>query len=198
MKTTMLVLAISTAALIAVPVTGNAADGKGGFFVNGNVGHSKLNDSVYDDSDTGYSVNGGYRWAFSPAFALGVEGGYTNPGDFSLDSGVVPASPSPLIVGKASIDGWTLGVNAHWNLSDTWYLSGRTGLFNADVKADFVSFDVPFRVKGRSHDMYAGVGVGYDFSDRFSLGLNYDQYKAGRSGLDFDTDRVSASGEMRF
>lgn len=101
-------------------------------------------------------------------------------------------------VGSAEISGWTLSVNAHWNLSDTWYLSGRTGAFKADIKGSYTDAGYPFHVDDSSLQGFAGVGVGYDFSSKFGLGLNYDRYKAGKYGLDLDTGVASVSGEFRF
>ena len=65
MKNTLLAIALATASLTAVPAISHAADnnGAGGFFVNGNVGQSNLDKGIYDDTDTGYGVNLGYRWA---------------------------------------------------------------------------------------------------------------------------------------
>ncbi|MEZ5461375.1 porin family protein [Dokdonella sp.] len=198
MKNTLLVVAMATSGLLALPALSHAAEDKGGFFVNGSVGEATLNKGVYDDSDTGYQVNAGYRWAISPAFALGIEGGYTDLGKFSPKFDVVEVLPAPLPVGKADLSGWTVGVNAHLNLSDTWYLSGRTGLFSADIKGDTLVLGIPVQVDGSSNDWYAGAGFGYDFSNNFSLGLNYDYYKAGKNGLNLDTGLVSVSGEVRF
>ena len=54
----------------------------GGFFVDGSVGRTRLNknfdENFYfnDTSDTGYGINGGYRWALNPSIAIGIEGGY--------------------------------------------------------------------------------------------------------------------------
>jgi OOP family OmpA-OmpF porin len=45
---------------------------------------------------------------------------------------------------------------------------------------------------------YAGAGVGYNITQNFSLGLNYDYYDAKKHGLDLSTDMVSVSAEYRF
>ena len=200
MNKTILVLTISATIMIVAPTISRAADGKSGFFVNANIGQSDLKGNGYslDDSDTGYSINTGYRWAISPAFAFGVEGGYTDPGNFKLESVFAPEPPATMLVGKAKLDGVNLGVNAHWNLSDTWYLSGRAGLFSADVKIEYPASPVPMRASDRSNDLYAGVGVGYDFSERFGLGLNYDRYDVDMQGVNLDTGRLSMGGEFRF
>lgn len=56
----------------------------------------------------------------------------------------------------------------------------------------------PVTVDDSSNKWYAGAGFGYDFSNNFSVGLNYDYYKAEKNGLKFDPDLVSVSAEYRF
>ena len=46
--------------------------------------------------------------------------------------------------------------------------------------------------------VYAGVGVGYDFSDRFSLGLAYDYFGPGKDDVSLQTNTLSLTGEVRF
>ena len=198
MKTFILAFSVSAISLIAIPSISHAANEKGGFFVNGTIGQADLNKGFYDDSDRSYSIDAGYRWAFAPAFAFGIEGGYTDLGSYSPDVVSVSTPNGEFPVGDAEVSGVTLGVNAHWNLTDTWYLSGRAGAFKADIKGNFMAVGYPFWVEDSSLQGYAGIGVGYDFSDKFGLGLTYDRYKAGKYGLDLDTDVASVSGEFRF
>ena len=193
MKNTILAIALATTGLLALPAIGHAAD-TSGFFINGNVGQSNLSKGAYDDTDTGYSANFGYRWAVAPNALLGLEGGYTDLGSISPKS-----SYSTYGLGDAKVNGWNLGVNAHVNVTDNWYLSGRTGLFRADIKGGYLDdLGVPVRVDDTSNKWYAGAGVGYDFNNNFSLGLNYDYYKTDKNGLTFNPDMVSVSGEYRF
>ncbi|HMM67237.1 MAG TPA: porin family protein [Dokdonella sp.] len=198
MRNTLLVLAIAATGLATIPVASHAAEDKGGFFVNGNVGQSDYSKGVYDGTDTGYGINLGYRWAVAPNFAFGVEGGYTDLGKWSPKASAVATLPAGTSLGDSTLKGWTAGVNAHLNLSDNWYLSGRTGLFRADIKGDYLAAGVPVRVDDTSNKWYAGAGIGYDFSNNFSVGLNYDYYKADKAGLKIDPGLVSVSAEMRF
>lgn len=192
MKNTLLVIALASSGLLALPLASHATE-KGGFFINGNVGQSDYSQGIYDDEDTGYGVNLGYRWALSPRFALGVEGGYTDLGQWSPRR-----AEDREIVRDSELKGWTAGVNAHLNLSDQWYLSGRTGFFRADSRGDVLVAGVPFSADNTSNEWYAGAGVGYDFSDNFSLGLNYDYYKSDNRGLKLDPGLLSVSAETRF
>lgn len=193
MKNTLFAVALA-AGLAALPVASHAAE-KGGFFVNGNVGQANVDRGVYDDDDTGYGVNAGYRWALSPNVAIGVEGGYTDLGKYSPKNLVFIGGAA---LGNAELKGWTAGVNGHFNLNDNWYLSGRGGLFRADVKGDYLANGVPVRVDDTSNKFYAGAGFGYDFSNNFSVGLNYDYYKVDKDNLNLNSNLVSVSAEARF
>lgn len=83
MKNMTLAIAISAVSLIAIPSISHAANEKSGFFVTEAVGQSILNKGVYDDQNTAYSFDAGYRWALSSAFAFGIEGVHTDLGSFS-------------------------------------------------------------------------------------------------------------------
>lgn len=194
MKTTLFAIALATAGLTAIPLTSHAADNQSGFFINGNVGQSNVDKGVYDDDDTGFGANFGYRWAVTPSVLLGVEGGYTDLGEFSTKNRY-----NGLGLRKAELSGWTLGVNGHFNVTDNWYISGRTGWFRGDVKGGYLDPEgVAVRVDDTSDKWYAGAGFGYDFSNNFSVGLNYDYYKADKKNLDLNSDLVSVSAEYRF
>ena len=199
MRNTLLAIAIATVGLGALPAA--HAAGSSGFFINGNIGQSNLSKGAYDDSDTGYAANIGYRWAVAPRVLIGVEGGYTDLGSVTPKSGYGA-------LGNAEISGWNVGANTHFNITDNWYLSGRAGLFRADVKAgiggattlnpDGSSTFQAIRVDDSSNKWYAGAGFGYDFNNNFSVGLNYDRYKASTNGFSVNPDMVSVSGEYRF
>ena len=197
MKNTLFAIALASAGLLAVPAVSHAADANGdkdGFFVNGNIGQSTLSKGAYDDNDTGYAGNIGYRWALNPNFALGIEGGYTDLGKFGTKS-----SFDGVGLGQASVKGWTAGVNGHFNITPEWYVSGRAGLFRADIKGGYLDATAtPVNIDDTSSKYYAGAGVGYDFSNNFSVGVNYDYYKADKAGLKFDPNLVSVSAEVRF
>ncbi len=199
MKNTLLAFALSAAAL-TLPLASHAADA-GGFFVNGGLGQSDVDKGIYNDNETAGYANIGYRWALSPGAAIGIEGGYT-------DFGSVQAKGAfgGLGLPKGENDGWTLGVNGHFNFTPEWYVSGRLGGYFADIKGTYYPGGVSVNplgagavyVDGSSTDYYAGAGFGYDFSNNFSIGVNYDYYKASKNGLTLDPYIVSVSGEFRF
>jgi len=192
MKSTLFAIALVAASV--VPAVSHAdTNGNGGFFVNGNVGQSNLSKGVYDDSDTGYGVNLGYRWAINPNVALGVEGGYTDLGKFATKD-----SFNSLGLPGAEVSGWNAGVNGHFNISPNWYVSARGGLFRGDVKGAYLAGTTPVYVDDTSTKYYAGAGFGYDFSNNFSVGLNYDYFKVNKQGLNLDPNLMSVSAEYRF
>ena len=192
MKNTLFAIALATAGLTAIPLTSHAAD-TSGFFINGNIGQSNVSKGVYDDDDTGFAGNVGYRWAVTPSVLLGVEGGYTDLGKFSTKN-----SFNGLGIPDAKLKGWNLGVNGHFNITDNWYVSGRTGFFSADVKGDSFEANQVVHVDDTANKWYAGAGFGYDFNSNLSVGLNYDYYKADKNNLDISADMVSVSAEYRF
>ena len=197
MKNTVLAIALAASAfaLPAISRADSGDNGAGGFFINGNVGQSDLDKGFYNDKDTGYGANVGYRWAFSPNVAIGVEGGYTKLGSFDPNQHGDLGAVFP----QAKVEGWNLGLNGHFNLSPNWYVSARGGYFRADVKgAIFEGPSSTELVDETSNKYYAGAGFGYDFSRNISVGLNYDYYKANTSGLNLDPHLISVSGEYRF
>lgn len=197
MRNTLIALSIAAAGLVTLPATSHAAEDKGGFFINGSIGQSDYSRSIYDETDTAYNVNLGYRWALSPSFALGFEAGAVNLGQWSPKNSVVAANPA-IAFRDSELKGWTAGANARYNFTDNWYLSGRAGLFRADAEGDLLDNGVAIRADSKSTEWYAGAGVGYDFSRNFSVGLNYDYYKSDDNGFKVDPGVISASAEVRF
>jgi OOP family OmpA-OmpF porin/outer membrane immunogenic protein len=196
MKKMLLALAIATAGLAAVPAFAQSAKSdNGGWFVNGNVGRTSIDKGPYNDSDTGYAINGGYRWAVSPSIALGVEGGYNDLGNIHAKN---IFNSRPVVDGtKSQLHGWTAGVNGHFNLTPNWYLSARGGIYG--WRGHGLSNDaLPTRQNLNDTSWYAGGGVGYDFSNNMSVGINYDYFDAKKHNVDLSTDMVSVSAEYRF
>jgi len=196
MKNTVLAIALAAAGLAAAPALTYAQEGNAGnsgFFINGNVGQSNLSKDAYDDNDVGYGVNGGYRWALNPNVAIGLEAGYTDLGKFKAKDSLNAAG-----LPDAKVSGWNMGVDGHFNINPNWYISARGGLFRGDVKGAYFVDTTPVYVDETSTKYYAGAGFGYDFSNNFSVGLNYDYYKVDKAGLSFDPSLVSVSAEYRF
>ena len=197
MKKTLLALTLATTGLLTVSAAfaQNASPDNGGWFVNGNVGRTSLNHGPYDDHDTGYAINGGYRWSLAPNFALGAEVGYNDLGNVHPNN--IFNSQPVVDRSKSQLHGWTAGVNGHFNLTPNWYLSARTGLYSWTGHG--LSNDInPVRKSLDNNSYYAGAGMGYDFSNNVSVGLNYDHYDAKKQNVNLGTNMVSVSAEYRF
>ncbi|MFT3789654.1 MAG: outer membrane beta-barrel protein [Rudaea sp.] len=217
MKNTLLVLALVSVGAAVAPcafaddtspapnagITNNA----GGFFVNGDAGASILDHGMYKDNRFAGGINAGYRFALSPYVALGVEGGYTDLGRFGLKDSV----PAGLPHATASDRGWTLGANAHLNFNPQWYLSLRGGAYRADMKGwtadgssvlgtpdNAITAESGYRVNNHDVGGYAGVGVGHDFNDHVSVGLNYTYFETRKDGLELNPGLASVNAEYRF
>ena len=198
MKKSLLALAFATAGLMAAPTVfaQSAPNSNGGWFVNGNVGRTSIDKGPYHGHDTGYGINGGYRWAVNPSVALGVEVGYNDLGNIHAKN--VFNSDRVVDRQKSQLHGWTAGVNGHFNIDSNWYVSARTGIYgwkghgmsNNDLPSSHHHLD--------DTSWYAGAGFGYDFTNNFSVGLNYDYYNAKKHHVNLSSDMVSVSAEYRF
>ncbi len=196
MKKTLLTLAFVSAGLLGgTAAMAQNAPHNDGWFINGNVGRVAVDKGPYNDHDTGYALSGGYRWAINPSVALGVEAGYNTLGNMDVRKAYTDGNPAN--DDRSSLHGWTAGVNGHFNLTPNWYVSAHTGLYR--WSGDGLTKDAnPVRKSTNDTSWYAGAGVGYDFSNNFSLGVNYDYYDASKKHLDLNSDMVSVNVEYRF
>ncbi|HET8765049.1 MAG TPA: porin family protein [Rhodanobacter sp.] len=190
----LLPLAVAACGLFA---TAAQADQTNGWFVNGNVGTAHYKATVSGvpgsgtDSNTAFMLNAGYR----DQGILGFEAGYTNLGS-------VTAKDDSGDRAKIKADGWTLGLNGHFNLTDQWYLSARGGLFLWKLKADATigsgSNRATYRASKQALDWYAGVGTGYDINRHWSVGAAFDYYKISDHSYDVGSRVFSVNAEYRF
>ncbi|HET7611265.1 MAG TPA: outer membrane beta-barrel protein [Rhodanobacteraceae bacterium] len=196
MRKTAIVLA-TAAVFAAAPVfaqdTTPGADS--GAFINGNIGPTNIKHGINSGNDTGYAINGGYRWEVAPNFAVGPEIGYNDLGNVDVKN--VFNSQPVISPGHASLHGWTFGGNAKYSFTPNWYGSFRAGLY--EWSGHGMSNDIdPVDTHRNSQGWYGGVGVGYDFTRHFGVGIGYDYYHADKDNLNLTTDMVSAQAEYRF
>jgi OOP family OmpA-OmpF porin len=196
MKKNMFAIALGVAALAsASSAFAQTVQHNDGWFVNGAVGRAELDHGRYDDHTTGYAANLGYRWAVAPALALGVEGGYNDLGNIHAKNAF--NNRDVVDNGKSQLHGWTAGVNGKYNFSPEWYVSARGGIYGWKGHGTSNN-ENPVREGLDDTSWYAGAGVGYDFRNNVSLGINYDHFDAQKHNLDLSTDMVSVSAEYRF
>jgi opacity protein-like surface antigen len=215
LQSTLCLLALAATGLLSLPVIANAQATEGAF-INGNLGSASVDSGLLDGNDTSYGVNAGYRWRVSPGTLIGFEAGYVDLGRYSALTTITfihlagiggpPADPEIEIV-PASLStktsGWTIGAYGRFSLSPNWYIGGRAGFIRASVNSRlrYTRLDDSVGDDRRTYDAdgwYVGAGFGYDLSNNFSLGLNYDYYSVKKHFFKINPGVVSVSGEYRF
>jgi OmpA-OmpF porin, OOP family len=168
------------------------------FFVAGQLGQSNARtDDLTHKNSVFQNVRFGWRWNG----IVGPEIGYVYLGRPKADDGVASLSAKP----RAA----TVGVNAKYNFFGGWYATAHAGYMRSQTRFDLVSGPYGTNYKTWNNGLYAGLGVGYDVTKDFSVGLNYDNYRL-QSGNDTSVNYVgvghgrtniaaySASVEYRF
>ena len=186
MKRNVLAIAI-LAATCSAPAMAREFNG---WAYNGSTGWAFVDEPGLSDTQIASSTNLGYRWG-----TFGIEGGYTFFNDFEdkVDVG------STRIKTDLDVNGWTLGVNAHADLSDRWSVQARGGAFFWDGDAHIDVGSTRVAVADDGTDWYAGVSLDYDFSRRASMGIAYTYYSLGGGpGFDGDLHLVGFHSEFRF
>lgn len=162
-------------------------------FINAGVGMSHSNVSGLTDKNSwGYDLNFGYRWRGT----WGIEGGYVDLGKPEVKA-FYRGQPFKF---DLHVTGWTLGLNGRWTFADNWHASARMGAFFSKSKLTaggyFIGED-----SATDTNLYAGAGIGYDFTPQLGLGLNIDRYAARAKGIVNGTNSpyvASATLEYRF
>ncbi|HEX7816503.1 outer membrane protein [Dyella sp.] len=191
MRKNFFVATLAAAALL--PLIAHAAP-LDNFFVAGNLGQTKLRSAGVDHNKSVFqNARFGWRWNG----IVGPEMGYAYLGrpKTSFDGGTISARTQAA----------TLGVNARWDFTPSWFVTGHSGYARTRTTTQFN--DVPSRsqsLRSTNNGWYAGVGVGYNMTQHVSLGLNYDNYgvSMGRrsqgSATNTNIAAYSASLEYRF
>ena len=174
-------------ALAGLSTSAMAAEGQG--FIRGELGNTHLDvdfsgPGSTSDNDTAAVFAGGY-W-FNPNFA--VEGRVGSLYNTDLGNN---QEADLVVLGAGVVGKQNFGAN-----NTGFFITGHAGIarMTAQVRED--TFDVVD--DEHSTKLYYGVGVGYDFSNRWGMGLNYDRYTGSFSDADVDVDAFTVSGEWRF
>ncbi|MFT4247236.1 MAG: porin family protein [Pseudomonas sp.] len=195
MNKPVILLILSTLGLTAAPAA-LAQDANGsGWFVGGYAGRASIDKDDYNGSDTGYGIAGGYRWGLFEWLSLGVEVGYNDLGNIKASN---LFNGDEVVQDTSKLRGWTVGINQRFNFSPRWYASLHGGLYG--WKGHGLSNDDVFESRSDLDRVswYAGAGVGYNVTDRFSIGANYDHFDAKKFDVDLSTNLASISAEYRF
>lgn len=163
--------------------------------------------STLDDKGTSWSIFAGYR--FNPYFA--VEGGYLKLGDIQYRSSGLVDPPGAATSAPASFDfdyeskGLTLAAVGSVPLGQAFDVHGRLGVFFADTEltatANISGGIGTDSVSASTQETFVGIGVGFKFTER--LGLNLDWTRYGNVGDEEETgeanvDDLSLSLVFRF
>jgi opacity protein-like surface antigen len=200
MKKTLFAIALATAGLATAAPAAFAQSAptqtaQQGWYVGAQAGYGQVNSGAYNNQGNYIGgINGGYRFAINPEASFGVEAGYQYLG-FIDAKGANNVSSN-----RARLDGPTLGANLRWNFNPDWYAEIRAGAFYAQGQGLTNGFDAYDRFERVRP--YAGVGVGYNINQNFSVGVNYNYYdgssRGGNQGVQLDTNAVTVAAEYRF
>lgn len=173
------------------------------FFVAGQLGQTQARTSLLDHNNSVFqNVRFGWRWNG----IVGPEVGYVYLGRPKTDATAFVGQDASFSVKPRAL---TVGVNAKYNVYENWFVTAHAGYLRSKTKLDLVSGDVGANYTTYNNGLYAGLGVGYDLTKNFSVGLNYDNYRI-NAGNSTSVDHVgigrnrvnvaaySASVEYRF
>lgn len=187
----------------------------GNFFVNGNLGRADWRDDstarVFHANPGVTNVNQqnnglagalrvGYRW--HSVVDYGVELGYAYLGE-----NLVRGSATDLTGNlKQKSRGYLMGGNLNWNITDSWYVSGRAGWYRGRNVLQGRMYSSAGRDAGTlgtytATGEYMGLGVGYNINPQFSVGVNFDRYHLpanGNQGSSTTVNMSTVGGEFRF
>ncbi|GLQ90588.1 outer membrane protein [Dyella flagellata] len=197
MKKTLFAVALAAVGFAAVPAAfaqnASTPTAQQGWYADAEVGYGQINKGPYDSNgDAIGGLKGGYRFAINPAMSVGVEAGYEYLGRIDARD----SNQSSL---RSKLYGPTLGANLRYNFTPDWYGEVRAGAFYAQGQGLTDSVNSSYQRFDRTR-YYAGVGVGYNISQNWSVGVNYNYYdgSARNHGVQLQTNAYTASVEYRF
>ena len=139
--------------------------------------------SSFDDTDTAFSLVGGYR--FTPYLA--VEGGYLDLGSTKYRGSSTVRIPflgqfasrvGIDISAKGPFAAASLGTPLGANFDLHTHLGGFFAKTEFDINVGLDTFNDDRTVSSTSLDFFAGIGLGYRFTDSFAASVDYTRFKA--------------------
>ena len=165
---------------------GRSRLGMSGADIDGALANQGVGGSAsVDRSDTGFGINGGYR--FNRNFA--VEAAWERLGDFSYSSN----TGSDTIDGKFKANALSLAGLGIYPLTPNWSVYGKAGLARTSVDLEASPETGATAVSNQSHagvGWLLGAGLTYDFSGGVFTKLGWDHYASvgdastGQSAID--------------
>lgn len=157
------------------------------FYVAGDLGMARFSTDYGDDNSVFGGVRFGWRWTDY----VGPEIGYVSLGKPKTNFDGINLSIKP--------QGLTLGVNGKYNFYGNWFVTGRVGYLHSRTKiaGNYVDqFGNPQSLRQTNNDdsWYAGLGVGYNLTDHFSLAAHYDNYRLKFGGSDYNDQTTTNVG----
>lgn len=137
------------------------------------AGFSSSSSSV-DDTGNAWKIFAGYK--FSQHF--GIEGGWVDLGKVEIDT--TTTGPAATVDSEIEAQGLFVDAVGFLPINSRFTLYGKVGLVRADVEARVAAVSggsaVTVDADDDSFEAKLGVGVSYDFNDRFGARLEYERY----------------------
>lgn len=171
MKALILVSALAASGM-TMPAAAQWYAGGGLGVANGSLGGSSgaLALAARDSRSTSFKLLGGYQ--FTPNWGLEMQFADLGRFGYSACSGAVCGS------GSAALRQWSMAAVGSLPLSNNYYLMAKLGATRNQVRGgDFCAGAVCAAGAGGSRsDLISGIGLGYNFSPRVSLRLEYENF----------------------
>jgi OOP family OmpA-OmpF porin len=175
--------AACVASALALAPKAHAQSALEGYYLGGSLGQAHYKDgsplsTPLDDADTGFKLNGGYR--FNRQFSL--ELGYADLGHFKSDGGGL------------KVHGLYLDAVATLPIAPQWSALGRLGVFNSHSRLD----DLGTSTRDTRNTLKVGAGLQYDLTPQTALRGEWERYGAGAAGRTANTDLYSLGVQVKF
>ena len=166
--------AVAATLLAASPAM--AAD-DGGFYAGAGIGYFGVDESGFDESDTGFKLFGGWMYNQYVGGELEyIDGGTVRDGEFGIETTAVNVS-----------------LKGNWPVTEQLDVFGKVGYFFWDADVDLFG-DGSQEVNESGSDLSWGIGAGYDFTDNFGLVAEWQWFQIEEA----DADMMSVSAVWKF